>query len=214
MFCGVNAEPEKYGYPASHISGILERVHIRESVTLVQQIVPSVRTVGFMMKESPLATFISFQITKETNTYSALPVGVRYPKTLKEAVAMAGEFRNNCDMLFVSGLQGLVGDDGKPLEEKEMYQTIVRAFGKPVIGSNEYQIRLGALCAIVQRMQEQGETSAQMLLKAMNGTPVSRIPITQNKEGKAFVNATVLKAMGISIDPTVLASVNLVKTEE
>jgi hypothetical protein len=25
MFCGVNAEPEKYGYPASNVSGVLER---------------------------------------------------------------------------------------------------------------------------------------------------------------------------------------------
>jgi ABC-type uncharacterized transport system substrate-binding protein len=214
MFCGVNAEPEKYGYPTSNISGILERLHIRESVTLVQQLIPSAKTVGFMMKESPIATFVSSQVTKETSTYSAISVGVRYPKTLKEAITMAGEFKNNCDILFATALQGLLSEDGKPLEEKEMYKTIAKAFGKPVIGSNEYQVRLGALCSVVQRMQEQGETAAQMLLKAMQGTPVSQIPITQNKQGKAFVNITVLKALGINTDPNVLASVKLVRTEE
>ena len=214
MFCGVNAEPEKYGYPASNVSGVLEQLHIRESVSLAQQIIPSVKTIGFMMKESPVATFISSQIGRESHSYSAVSAGVRYPKTLKEALAMAEEWKSRCDILYLTSLQGLIGDDGKPLEEKQMYKTVINAFGKPVMGSNEYQVRLGALCSIVQSMQEHGETSAQMLLKAMNGMPVSRIPITQNKEGKAFVNATVLKAMGISIDPTVLASVNLVKTEE
>ncbi len=214
MFCGVNAEPEKYGYPTSNISGILERLHIRESLTLLQQLIPSVKTAGFMLKESPVAVFISSQINKEANTYSAVSVGVTYPKTLKEAVAMADELKKTADVLYITALPGLIGEDGKPLEEKEMYKTIISAFGKPVIGDAEYHVRLGALCSVVQQMQEQGEVAARMLLKAMNGTPVSQLPLTQNKQGRAFVNATVLKALEIKVDPNVLTSVKLVKTEE
>jgi len=214
MFCSVNAELETYGYPASHISGILERLHIRESVSLAQQLIPSVKTVCFMMKESPLSVFISSQMASEINTYSAVFAGIRYPKTLKEAVNMAEELKKSCDILYVTALEGFSGEYGNPLEEKHIHRAIINAFGKPVIGTNEYQVRLGALCSVVQRMQEQGEAAARMLLKAMQGTPVSQIPITQNKQGKAFVNAAVLKALGIKVDPNVLASVKLVKTEE
>jgi ABC-type uncharacterized transport system substrate-binding protein len=244
MFCAVNAEPEKYGYPASHISGISERLHIRESVTLAQQLIPSVKTVGFMMKESPVAELIAshtdslsnvvfspfvirnvnsnfhhltanwYQIGKETNTYSALSAGIKYPKTLREAVAMADELKNSCDILYITALPGLLGEDGKPLEEKEMYHTIVNAFGKPVIGDTEYQVRLGALCSVVQQMKEQGETAAQMLLKAMQGTPVAQIPIARNKQGKSFVNVTMLKALGISPKPEILSNIEFVRTEK
>ena len=214
IFCGVNAEPERYGYPAPNISGILERLHIRESISLVQQLIPSAKTIGFLLKESPLAVFVSAQTEKEADTYSAISAGVRYPKTLKEALAMAEEFKKTCDMLYASGLEGLLGEDGKPLTEKEMYKTIVNAFGKPVIGSNEYQVRLGALCSVVQRMQEQGEVAAQMLLKAMQGTPVSQIPITTNQNGKRVLNISVLKELGIKPQAEVLTKTEFVKTEE
>ena len=38
MFSDVNAEADKYGYPASNVSGILERGHIRESYGFGKQI--------------------------------------------------------------------------------------------------------------------------------------------------------------------------------
>ncbi|NJL58824.1 MAG: hypothetical protein HC887_03415 [Desulfobacteraceae bacterium] len=71
MFNGVNAEPEKYGYPASNVSGVLERYHISQSIALAQQIVPSVKTVAFISKEGPLAQALSEQVKKESDTYSA-----------------------------------------------------------------------------------------------------------------------------------------------
>ena len=56
MFCGVNAEPKKYGYPASNVSGILERGHDSESLALVQQLAPSVKTFGRIVKDTPTNT--------------------------------------------------------------------------------------------------------------------------------------------------------------
>ena len=52
MFCGVNADPLEYGYPASNVSGISERIHIGESLAFAQQLVPSIRKVVYMQKDS------------------------------------------------------------------------------------------------------------------------------------------------------------------
>jgi ABC-type uncharacterized transport system substrate-binding protein len=52
MFSAVNGEPEDYGYPTATISGILERNHIRESIAFAKQLVPSIRTVGFLARNS------------------------------------------------------------------------------------------------------------------------------------------------------------------
>ena len=57
MFCGVNAEAEKYGYPTSNVSGILERGHIKESITFFKQLVSEAETIGFY----PKITEIVFQ---------------------------------------------------------------------------------------------------------------------------------------------------------
>ncbi len=62
MFCAVNAEPAEYGYPASNVSGILERDFIKESIAFAKQLVPSIKTVGFLVKDSPSGRAILKQV--------------------------------------------------------------------------------------------------------------------------------------------------------
>jgi ABC-type uncharacterized transport system substrate-binding protein len=76
MFCAVNEEPEKYGYPASNVSGILERTFISESIAFAKQLVPSINTVGFLAKDSPSGRAILKQVENESGTYLAKYVGL------------------------------------------------------------------------------------------------------------------------------------------
>ncbi len=212
MFCGVNAEAEEYGYPASNVSGILERHHIQESIALARQLVPTIRTVAFIMKESPVARLVFGQIQKEAGTYPVKVVGFESPKTLKEAIAMAREFKKKSDLLFVETLEGIPGDDGTPLTDKDVMPVIAKTFGKSTFGANAYAVHYGILSAVIKTGQEQGETAARMLLEAMNGRPVSQIPITRNHKGKRMVNVTVMKSLGIHPKPVALRGVELVRT--
>ncbi len=213
MFCGVNAEPEKYGYPASNVSGILERYHIAESIALVQQLVPSVTTVGYIMKDDPTGNAGLAQIKKESDTYSAKFADFKMPKTLKEVISAAEELKNRCDALFILTLAGTPDDNGKLLTDKDIIPTVAKIFGKPMIGAAEFQVKYGVLSAVRNSGQEQGETAAEMLLKAMQGTPVSQIPITRNHQGKRMINVTAMKELGIKPRPIVLQGAELVKTE-
>ena len=213
MFCGVNAEPEKYGYPASNVSGILERYHMRESIALAQQLVPSVKTVGYIMKDSPTAKAACQQIQDESATYPAHFAEFKMPGNIEEAVEMAKALRTRCDALFIGNMSGIKDDKGVSLTEDRALPVIAEAFGKPTITNNIHRVRDGALCTVIHMGWEHGQTSAKMLLKAMQGIPVSEIPITRNEKGKAVINVTVLKALGIRPDPSVLTSARLVKTE-
>ncbi|RLC11251.1 MAG: ABC transporter substrate-binding protein [Deltaproteobacteria bacterium] len=214
MFCGVNAEPEKYGYPASNVSGILERLHLHESVVLAKNIVPSIRNFGFIIKYSPTADAILRQIKRESDDYPAKFVAMKTPKTLKEAVTMTEELREQCDLLFLSAVQGLAGEGGEPVIEKEAVSLLVKTFGKPTISTEEHNVKHGTLCAVSRTGQEQGRTAAKMLLKAMQGTRMAEIPITQNYQGKRIINATVIKTLGIKPKLEFLIGAEVVKTEE
>jgi len=213
MFCGVNADAEKYGYPASHISGILERHHFEESIVFAQLLDPSIKTFAYMIKESPVGEIILKQIKSEMDRYSAKFIGIRMPRTLKEALSMIEELKEQCDLLVMSTMTGILGDDGKPMSDKEAVPIVVKAFGKAVVGTEEQVVKAGALCSMLRTGQEQGRTSAEMLLKAMNGTPISQIPITRNYQGKRIINVTVIKELGIKLRPVVLQGAELVKTE-
>ena len=214
MFCGVNAQPETYGYPAGNVSGILERLHIAETIAFAQQLVPSIKTVGFIVKNSPAGRTIQEQVDREYATYSAKVIGFKMPATKPEALSMVREFKGRCDLLFMETLQGVTDTDQRPLEEKEIMPLVADAFAKPVVGSNTYTVRYAALCAVVKTGQEQGATAARMLLAAMQGKAVGQIPISVNKYGKRCINATVMKKLGVTPRPIVLQGTQLVRTEE
>jgi ABC-type uncharacterized transport system substrate-binding protein len=70
------------------------------------------------------------------------------------------------------------------------------------------------LCAVAKNGQEQGKTAAEMLLKAMKGTPISKLPITQNDDGRRIVNIHTMKALGITPPEAALEGAELVDTGE
>ncbi len=215
MFCGVNAEPERYGYPADNVSGILERPHFNESFAFVQQLVPSVKSVGFIIKESPTGRAHYNQTRRETEAYPVTLSAFKMPRTVEELVSMTRAIGENSDALLLAALAGVLDASGRPITEKEGIKIALETFGpKPVVGAESYTVNYGALCAVVRTGQEQGETAARMLLRAMGGMPVSRIPVTRNSRGKRIINATTMKALGIKPRPDILRGAELVRTEE
>ena len=214
MFCGVNAEAEEYGYPASNVSGILERGHIRESVALLKQLSPSTKTIAFITKNSPSGEALLRQVEKESGAYLLNVTTLTLVRTVKELVTVSEELKEQCDVIYMDSTAGIVDEKGNPLDTKEIIRILENAFSKPIIAGNEYHVEQGALCAVVKTGDEQGRTAAEMLLKAMQGTPVSEIPITVNCRGKRVINVTVMERFGIRPKPIVLLGAKLVRTKE
>jgi ABC-type uncharacterized transport system substrate-binding protein len=214
MFCGVNAEAAKYGYPASNVSGTLERGHIRESIAFAKQLVPSIKTVGFLAKESPSGKALLRQVKTESGTYAAKVTTFELVRTVKELVAAGKKLKEQCDVIYMDSVEGIFDEEGRPLENKEIVHVLSKVFDKPIIGANQYHVEQGALCAVVKTGQEQGRTAANMLLKAIQGTAVNELPITRNYKGRRVINVTVMETLGIKPRPIVLLGAKLVRTEK
>ncbi len=213
IFCGVNAEPGIYGYPASNVTGVLERAHTKESIALIQQLVPSVQTIGYLAQDSPTGKRIFEVLRKESETYSAKSAAFQLAGSLQDAVKKAKRLSKSCDALFLVALEGLLGPSGEQLSEKDVIPVITKAFGKPTTSPDEFNIRIGALCAVSKSGREQGRICATMLLKALEGTPVSKLPITRNYLGKRVINISVMQDLGIKPNPHALIGSELIKTE-
>lgn len=214
MFCGVNADPGQYGYPAANVSGILERGHIKESIALLQELVPSAKTLGYMARQSPTGKAVMEQIEKEATDYSAEFVAFLLPKTLPEALTMAADMQDRSDALLVATMQGIPGNNAAPLSEKEVIPLVAKTYGKPIITDNVYDMKYGMLCAVAVSGEEQGGKASKMLLKAMQGTPVAKIPIIRNERGRRIINVSAMKALAITPKPSTLLGVELIKAEE
>ena len=214
MFCAVNEKPEKYGYPASNVSGILERDFIGESIAFAKQLVPSINTVGFLAKDSPSGRAIRNQIEIESDTYLAKFAGLKLVKTMKETFAALEEYKMTSDALFITSTNGILDNDGKPLDNEKVTRAVAQYYKKPLIGANDFHVRYGVLCAVVKSGDAQGRMSAKMLLKAIKGTPIKHIPVTVNKYGKRMLNVTAMKELGVRPKRRVLVGTQLVKISE
>jgi ABC-type uncharacterized transport system substrate-binding protein len=211
MFCGVNADPEKYGYPSENVSGILERLHIAGTIAFARQLMPSIRTFAFISRDTPTTRLARRQLRSERGTYEAQAVAFRAPGTLEEALRDARQLAGVCDALFYESMEGIPDSQNRRLTDPEVLPMVVDAFGKPVLANESYHVRHGALCGVVKSGREQGAAAAKMLLEAMRGTPVADIPMTRNRRGVKMVNAAQMKEFGIRPEPGVLEGVEVVR---
>ncbi|MBT8363499.1 MAG: ABC transporter substrate-binding protein [Deltaproteobacteria bacterium] len=212
MFCAVNAEPEKYGYPASNVSGILERDFVRESIAFAKQLVPSIKTVGFLAKDSPSGRAIRKQVEMESDTYLTKFAGFKLVQTIKETIVAIEAYQKTSDALFITSTNGILDADGNSLDNKQVTKIVAKFYKKPLIGANDFHVKYGVLCAVIKSGNAQGKISAEMLLKAMKGTPVKDIPVTVNKYGRRILNISTMKDLGIRPKRRVLVGTQLVKT--
>ncbi|MFC1904908.1 ABC transporter substrate-binding protein, partial [Chloroflexota bacterium] len=53
VFCGMNGEPEDYGFPAQNITGVIERPQVEATVNLLKQLVPDVEKLAIITDDSP-----------------------------------------------------------------------------------------------------------------------------------------------------------------
>lgn len=213
IFTGVNATAKKYGLPNAHVSGVLERAHVRESLAFIKQIVPSIKNVCFMTADVPPGQDLRTQVEAEKASYPATVTDFHLLRDNSQIEARGRSLNKNCDALFVDSLEGILDKNGKTQTFKEVFPLVQRVFNKAIVAGNRYQVEQGAWAAVVKTGQEQGELSAEMLLQAMRGKAVSSIAVTQNSRGQRVINVTALERQGIMPQPSVLRGAALVKQQ-
>ncbi len=215
IFCGVNADPARYGYPARNVSGVLERSHFEETIAFNRQFFPQLNSFVVMAKDGISADMSEQQLAKELSAskLSAELVAFLRPSSRQEALQMVREYREKADLLIVETLQGVTDETGRPMTDALVLPEIFREFGKSSATNVSYVTKLGALASVVKTGQEQGQKAAQMLRLALQGVPVSELAMTSNYRGRRVVNVTALQQLGITPPALALRGVELVRSE-
>lgn len=161
IFCGVNEDPEKYGYPATNVTGILERELFKESLLFAKGLDPRFKRAAYIGKND----------------------------LMSKGIAVIKKLKAQTDLLIYVTLEGVKDKNGLSYNDQKMIWTLVKEYGKPLVSSAAFRVEMGALCAVMKSGEEFGVASGEMLMKAMTGTSVSKIPMTANQFGKRIINA-------------------------
>lgn len=214
MFCGVNATPDKYGYPALNVSGILERGHVRQTIAYLQQLDPKIESISFVTHDGPSGRALKNQVEVESQNYTATIKGFHLVKTGDQLRALGKRLQFETDAIFIDSLEGIEDSTGRGTTNKDALRILMDAFQGPVVGANRYHVEQRALTALVKTGEEQGRTAAEMLLSAMQGTPIAALPITHNHRGRRVINVATMRNLQMRPRPIDLRGAALVNTQD
>ena len=203
IFCGVNEDPVKYGYPASNVSGVLERMHYRQSFALLKVILPAVQRVAYVSDDSDTGRAIASGMMKDMfRAPYCVEVGpvelVRTFAQWKQAVLGIKDF---VDAFALPVYHVLLNEEtGKIATPGEVMDWTLSACGKPTVGFLSFAEEEGVMCGVLESGYEQGFEGARMVMQVLDDkSPAGVLPIRTTAQGYAMVNLRSAERLGVLV---------------
>ncbi len=197
VYCGVNADPAIYGYTENNSTGIIERPHIRHTITLINKLVPEIESYTILTDDSATSDgFISYFNSLELNIKIDNIIQTNESNIWKDAI------RSLQSDVLISYMYHTINDEnGNYIEPVDVMQWTNKNFNKPSIGFFEFAVQDGILLGNVENGFEHGEMAANMVLEIIDGKKTSEIEVVPSKKGLLIVNDKTSQRLNINIDP-------------
>ena len=199
VFAAVNWDASAYGYPTSNVTGMIE-------VELPGQVVEQLKSYATGARVAYL-TVDSETERKVVDIYNQRffdgQMKTYWVKTLDEFKQAYLEAQNETDILFMGNNAGADRWDQAEMEK------FVLENAKIPSGSINSWMAPYSLLTLAKSPEEQGEWSAKAALSILDGTPVSSIPVTENKKGKLILNLALAEKLGVVFAPSMLKNADV-----
>ena len=201
VFCGVNAEASKYGFPASNVTGILERPHFIESLTLLKAIDGNINTIAVIGDDSPTTNAMyDYMRTLEEKSPVKI-VSFDQPSTFAQWQALIQQYQDSVDAIAIiiyHTVKETIGGDS--IEPQEVISWTMANNKKPTVGVVDFAIEDGVLCGVVESPKEHGFEAAQIAKQILAGKKASDFPVKTAKKGSVMFNVKTAESLGIEIE--------------
>lgn len=207
VFCGVNAEPERYGYPADNVTGILERTYPDQALRLLKMILPGAKKAVCLSDDSFNSKLV---IPRLKNYPGHMPIQLTsfiQPPTFSKWIKKVNYYgRDNAIDAFLIPFTNSVKQDWnqKSMSPAEVMMWTADNVTKPIVGLWPSAAEHGALCAVVVDPKEHGTVAALMAKKIISGEKAAQIPIVTNQDGFVVINLKAADRLNIDVPFTVL----------
>lgn len=205
VFAGVNGEPEDYGFPASNVTGILERVYPDQSLAMLAMINPKIKRVVCISDDSATSNGVIAYI--KANKMPLEIVAYEQPVTLTAWKQTVLKYQRDASVdAFLIPLYQTVksAPNGDRVAPREVMQWTVKNITKPVSGLWPFATRDGALCAVTVDLNEHGIVAAGMALRILSGEKAGQIPIVKNQDGFVILNIQAAKRISMHLPYEIL----------
>lgn len=211
VFCGVNANPDAYGYPSSNVTGILERAYPNQVLDMLKRIDPRIKNVVWVSDDSQTVLSLLPRIRRKAESHE-LPlnlIGYALPSTFTQWKKTIHRYNQNTDVhAYLIPLYHTVKNNSgdKSAMASAVMDWTVKNTTKPIVGFWPFSANDGALCTVAVDPQEHGKVAALMTKQILSGKPASSIPIVVNKNGFVILNLKSAHQLNIDVPFEVIQS--------
>lgn len=203
IFCGLNAPPSLYGFPASNVSGVRERWHFREGFALIKRILPSARTIAFLTDASESSDYVTQDMKDDLAQGGPFALELKHVDSLgsfQEWQRRIIAYQSDVDVVAF-GIYHSLRDErtGKVVTPEEAAAWMQSANAKPTLGFADYALS-DVLCGVLEAGNEQGYLAGRMARQVMlDGAPAGELPMRINEKGVIMVNLRIAERLKADI---------------
>jgi len=211
VFCGVDADPAKYGYPARNVTGVIERPHFQESLALAQRLRPIQRIAVLSCHDSTSVVAMGFMKQEQLDVEVVEWLLVDDFDEWQTAVA---RLNDTVDALVIRSYQAVKVPGGADnVSPKQVAAWTIQHTTIPTIAFHDFEIQDGLLVGVVKSGAEYGRKAMEFGLQILDGTPPATLPIVRAEIGIPTINRETARRLGISLTPELTSGVTLVPTD-
>ena len=202
VFCGVNWDGAKYGYPYRNATGIVEVEFGQELVSQLRRYAKGERF-GFLAADNESDRADGTNYLERFAPGGAHGARWAYVRTFAEFQSKFLELQDQVDYLYILNNAGIAGWDAEKAEEFMVHNTKV-----PTGSHNGWMARY-TLITLGKYGQEQGQWAASTALKILDGTPPAAIPIAKNVRVRLIVNLGIAGKLGVVFKSAILKTAEI-----
>ncbi len=189
IFCGVNADPADYGFPADNVTGIIERPHFAQSIGLFQKIYPAAKNVIMICDDS--ITSVNTQKFCKTIKTPLPVVDYQNPSTFDQWKAAITKAQDSADAIIMFNYHTVKqsADAAQSMPPKEVMDWTITHSKIPVLSLLTFGVQDGALCGIAEDGREHGFLSAKLAGELITSNKkAGEFPISRTNQGIVMIN--------------------------
>jgi len=192
VFCAVNWDVSKYGYPYKNVTGMVEVAPIQPLYEVSRNMLGEVHTVTYLGANT-------FSEKKNSRRVASVMknLGVKHKILLAETFSewkkmfSAGQ---SSDFIMLGSNAGISEwDSDKALEH-------VKIEAKKLIVTNHSWMAPFSMYAMTKVAEEQGQWAAEAALAIVRGLSPRKIPIRVNRKWQTYINTPLLRKIGMNMD--------------
>jgi ABC-type uncharacterized transport system substrate-binding protein len=202
VYCGVSADPARYGYPAVNAAGVLERPYFVQTLKLLASIDPGIRRVA-VVGDLDEETGLAFSYLKA----QPLPPGMSLAEPYRAETA--ADFRKfverrqkDSDAVVVVSLRKLRGGS----DPRALMAWAVSNSRIPIAGLTGSIIEDGALAGVVDSDLLHGMQAGGLAKAFLAGREASGLSADTSGNGIAVLNLRTAEIMGLRVPDSVVRS--------